>query len=243
MPRSPHTAPRCRRLAALWRALAWAALIAPSFAWAGVEEDVREVYETPNLQREVEVELPDGWGTLPPTQVPKEPEQAPEEADEPRVSQGAGEIGGILMWILIALTGGAALAALIMRLSNYHPEVKGQGEAEAPPPLPAADLRRDAETEAEALARAGRYGEAIHALLLKTLEALARHRRLRPALTSREILAAIELHPEAQGALAQLVDAVEISLFGGQIPGEQAWRACQASFERFIGAYQRKVAA
>lgn len=91
---------------------------------------------------------------------------------------------------------------------------------------------------ARAMAAAGRFGEAIHLLLLETLEALSRAARLSPALTSREIVARVALPARAREALAGLVTAVELSRFGGAEPGEEDYRACLARFEAFLGSYR-----
>jgi hypothetical protein len=101
---------------------------------------------------------------------------------------------------------------------------------------PALEVRT---ADAQALAGAGRYGEAIHLLLLETLAALSRAARLSPALTSREVLARVALPPPALEALAGLVVAVEVSRFGGAEPGEQDYRACLDRFQAFQAGYRR----
>jgi len=93
--------------------------------------------------------------------------------------------------------------------------------------------------DAEAFAARGSYGEAVHALLLRTLEALSRAARLSPALTSREIVTRVELSPRARLALRGLVYAVEVSRFGGAAPGEEEYRACRERFEEFLATYGR----
>ncbi len=91
---------------------------------------------------------------------------------------------------------------------------------------------------AEALAVEGRFAEAIHALLLDTLEALSRAARLAPSLTSREIVARFPLAPRASDALAGLVDAVEVTWFGGAVPGEAEYRRCLERFHAFRDTYR-----
>ena len=97
--------------------------------------------------------------------------------------------------------------------------------------------------DAEALARAGRFGEAIHVLLLRTLEELVRRldRPLPRSRTSREILAEVRLPEEAHGALAHLIGAVEVSFFGGDEPGERDYQVCVDRFRVFADAYTRGV--
>ncbi|MFN3202847.1 MAG: DUF4129 domain-containing protein [Bradymonadia bacterium] len=218
-------------------------------AFAGGQDEVRaeidNIYRGDRLQKELDVDLSDGWGDLKPPQTTtsqRERRVPTRERDDLELEVGSG-LGKGLMWILIGVCGVVLVIGTAQRLGNYTPDVASTSAVDAQQaPVKADVLRRRVGGEAESLAQAGDYAEAIHALLLKTLEALSRHRQLRPAMTSREIVSQIELHPEARDALSHLVDAVEISLFGGRQPGESAWRACQASFEQFLGAYQRRVA-
>jgi hypothetical protein len=134
----------------------------------------------------------------------------------------------------------AALAVLVVLLATWLARRLGRGVADvavdgapaagAPVQIPIASAR--------ALAAEGRYGEAIHALLLETLEALSRAARLAPSLTSREILARVRLPVRARDALAGLVVAVEVSRFGGAEPGEPDYLACLDRFEAFLASYR-----
>lgn len=111
----------------------------------------------------------------------------------------------------------------------------------APRPAAApAELRHAPLQAAERLAAQGRFGEAIHALLLRTFEVLAQHRRtpLAPSFTSREILERIPVPGEARAALGGLVAAVEVSHFGPARPGEEEYRSCLGAFHRFVSAYE-----
>jgi hypothetical protein len=94
--------------------------------------------------------------------------------------------------------------------------------------------------DADELARAGRYAEAIHTLLLRTLIELVRATRTRvpAALTSREILARVPLVPAARAALDALVAAVEVTHFGDEVPGPADYERCRGEFQRFADAYR-----
>lgn len=135
----------------------------------------------------------------------------------------------LLLWTALAVLVTLAIAWLVRRLSA------GARDAEVDEPAPAAppDVRVES---AEALARDGRWAEAIHALLLETLAALSRASRLAPSLTSREILASVRLPARARDALLGLVEAVEISHFGGTDPSEGDYRACLDRFRAFQDA-------
>lgn len=137
----------------------------------------------------------------------------------------------ILLWTALAVLVVLAVSWLVRRLSAgaRDAEVHEEGPA-APVAIPVAS--------AEALAAEGRFAEAIHALLLETLEALSRAARLAPSLTSREIVDRVALPARARDALAGLVVAVEVSRFGGARAAEDDYRACLARFHAFLDTYR-----
>lgn len=143
---------------------------------------------------------------------------------------------GLVLRILAVLAAGALVSLaggwLVRRL---RPGVADVAAAPAPAPDGAAAIPF---ASAEALAAAGRHGEAIHALLLDTLAALSRAARLAPSLTSREIVARVALPARARDALAGLVAAVEVSRFGGAAPGPEDYRACLERFHVFLACYR-----
>jgi len=145
-----------------------------------------------------------------------------------------------LMWILIAVTVVLIGAWLFgeLRRERRTPATTGQDEVETARAGPADVVERPL-GDAEALAAAGRYGEAIHILLLRTLEALVRRAgaALPASLTSREILARVALADEARAALGHLVQAVEISHFGDTVPAAADYATCVARFQRFAAVY------
>jgi len=137
----------------------------------------------------------------------------------------------ILLFTALAVAVALAIAWLVTRLRGRAGEVaidEGTAPAQLEVPLEGA----------ERLAAAGRFAEAIHALLLETLAALSRAAQLAPSLTSREILSRVRLPVRARDALAGLVLAVEISRFGGTPAGEGDYRACLERFHAFLGTYR-----
>jgi hypothetical protein len=154
---------------------------------------------------------------------------------------GVGAAGAALFWILLCV-----LAVLLVvwlasewqgREKNADPSVARANAPPAPsmPLIPLDDI--------EALAAAGRFADAIHLLLLRTIGALTKASASLPlSLTSREILAAVPFRPGAREVLAGLVDVVEVSLFGGRPVGEADYVDCRARFDRFA-ALQSGVAA
>lgn len=149
------------------------------------------------------------------------------------------DVAGAMVWVLAGV-GALLVVAWLLR------DLLGLGTR---PIRAAVDARPDDATvravvaaplrDAEALAADGKFGEAIHVLLLRTLAALIERgrRRVPPSLTSREIIAAVELPADADAALRGLVSAVEVSHFGGQEPAAAEWQLCLDHFHRFARAF------
>jgi hypothetical protein len=136
----------------------------------------------------------------------------------------------ILLWTALAVLVVLAVSWLVRRLAA------GARDVEVAEPAGAAAVPELRLESAAALAAAGRWAEAIHALLLETLEALSRAARLAPSLTSREIVERVRLPAPARDALEGLVVAVELSRFGGAPAGEGDYRACLSRFRAFQDA-------
>jgi hypothetical protein len=155
--------------------------------------------------------------------------------------EGTGPFFQLVFWIAVALLAALVIYALVRRLSGAELDF---WKRRRPPEDPAEDWRpeeapaRALLAEADALAAAGRFDEAAHLLLFRSIEEID-HRRpqlVRPALTSREIVGAPELPAGPRGALAQIVGAVEQSLFAGRLLGEEDWRSCRSAYESFAFA-------
>ena len=95
--------------------------------------------------------------------------------------------------------------------------------------------------EADELARQGNFAEAMHILLLRSLDELRRHLGVSIAvsLTSREILRHINLPPEGQPVLADIINRVEISYFGAHCPGADDYGSCRGSFDSLTEVLRR----
>jgi hypothetical protein len=94
--------------------------------------------------------------------------------------------------------------------------------------------------DAEEHAARGEYREAIHTLLLRTLQELVRSSAVRvgPAMTSREILGRVPLAPDARDALQGLIVAVELTHFGDDEATSEDYLRCRAQFQKFATAFR-----
>jgi hypothetical protein len=153
----------------------------------------------------------------------------------------AAPIAGLMRLVAYAVV---AVAVVMVLLWLFRDLRRGDPPAIEGEELPQATVDQDVLErpigEADELARAGRYAEAIHTLLLRTLIELVRATRTRvpAALTSREILARVPLVPPARAALDALVAAVEVTHFGDEVPGAADYERCRGEFQRFADAYR-----
>lgn len=89
--------------------------------------------------------------------------------------------------------------------------------------------------EADALARDGRYSEAVHLLLFRSIQdiQMKRGEGVPPSLTAREIGGLSGLPHKARSALSPIIAIVERSFFGGRDVDEDNWRSARSSYETF----------
>lgn len=91
----------------------------------------------------------------------------------------------------------------------------------------------EAQIEADDLARQGRYGEAMHLLLLKSLTEIRRGLGVSFAvsLTSREILRRVQLPDLGRDALSGVVQSVERTYYGGRSASQEDYIDCRTRFD------------
>lgn len=108
-------------------------------------------------------------------------------------------------------------------------------------PAAIAGRMETAHSSAEELARLGDFAQAMHVLLLQSVNELRCQLDISIAvsLTSREILAMISLGPKARGAFADIIDRVEVSYFGRHVPDEEDYQACRSDFESLTDALKQ----
>ncbi|MEQ1510189.1 MAG: DUF4129 domain-containing protein [Sphingopyxis sp.] len=96
--------------------------------------------------------------------------------------------------------------------------------------------------EADMLASEGRYGEAVHLLMGRSVEDITRRRPgvLKPALTARSIATLDDLPAQARVAFGRIAEAVERSLWARQPIAADEWSTARAAYEDFaFGAHWR----
>jgi len=205
------------------------ALVRPAAAESDVSARARRL-----LDDSYQTALPDESGVAP--QV-IDPDQRPIERrhDGDGGGGGSGLAYGLLIAIAVAVVAGLGVW-MWRELSGYGgPPLQAPGDA---PPAPAPlDLERPL-ADADQLARAGRYAEAMHVLLARTLGELLRVRSvaLHASWTSREVLARVggALPGGARDALAGLIGAVEVTWFGDDIPSANDYANCVGHFQRVV---------
>ncbi|MET0269101.1 MAG: DUF4129 domain-containing protein [Sphingomonas sp.] len=147
----------------------------------------------------------------------------------------------ILLWGVLAVA--AMLLAWIVvdrirhgvwrlpRRRRAAPAVPAVEETWAPAAGPVRAWLRDA----DALAAEGRFAEAVHHLLLRSIEDIGRHRpgAVRPALTARELARAPILPAPVAALFARIAASVERSLFGGAPVDAADWQAARAAYADF----------
>jgi hypothetical protein len=139
-----------------------------------------------------------------------------------------------MFWGGLAL--GAALILWFVAREVWETRLKRKPATAAP-----ADWRPEPEAaralleEADRLAAAGRFGEAIHLLLFRSIDDIAGRRPglVRPALTSRDIARLDQMPPPARSAFARIAERVEHSFFGGRPANSEDFAKARGDYEAF----------
>ena len=179
------------------------------------------------------------FGPVPPLNLPQPSEpawlKALRDLLEP-IGKALGMSWPVLQWVLIALAVAAVLYAL-WRLSEPLRERVGQGSAETVDLdwTPDRDAALALLEDADRLAAEGRYDEAAHLLLQRSVHHIASARPdwVHPATTAREITAIPALPGAARQAFAVIAGRVERSLFALRALDLADWQAARAAYADF----------
>ncbi|HEY3951249.1 hypothetical protein [Phenylobacterium sp.] len=146
--------------------------------------------------------------------------------------------------VSIVFWGGLAVGGLLVVWFIYR-EIRAMQARRRPAAAPvAAGWRPEPEKaralmeEADHLAGAGRFDEAVHLLLFRSIDDIAGRRPgvVRPALTSRDIARLDGMPGVARDAFGRIAARVETSFFGGRPVSRQDFAAARGDYETFAFA-------
>jgi hypothetical protein len=156
------------------------------------------------------------------------------------ISEAAKVLAPYAVWIFWIGVGLALLAVLYLiardTLGSRLPFRKRRSARVKPADWrPEALKARALLADADRLAEQGRYDEAAHLLLFRSIDDIdeRRPRLVRPALTARDISRLDAVPPAARSAFARIAAIVERSLFGGHVLDAAAFSDCRAAYEMF----------
>ena len=143
-----------------------------------------------------------------------------------------------VFWIGVALLAGLIVYALVREVLQLRPgpaKPKLEEAVQQPEWRPDIAAARDLLAAADRLADEGRYAEAAHLILLRSVEDIESRRpsAVRPALTTREIASLTVLPEAARPAFVKIGRVVERSLFGGTGVGAAEFADCRRDYEAF----------
>jgi hypothetical protein len=141
-------------------------------------------------------------------------------------------------WVGLALLVGLLLYFLVtevMGVQLFKVKPKAAAAAEAPAWRPDTQEARDLLAAADKLASEGNFNEAVHLILLRSIEHIDRFRPLavRPALTAREIGAIPALPDPARPIFVRIASAVERTLFAGMNIDQNEFSVCRQAYADF----------
>lgn len=179
---------------------------------------------------------------LPLPQAPPPPPTPPDWPWARAIADFFGMLGPLLQ--VVFWVGLAVVVALLIffigreigrtRFGWFKPK-PAKPEAAAKPWRPDEQAARTLLADADRLAAEGKFAEAAHLLLLRSIEDFdsRRPRTVRPALTTRDIASLEELPDAARPAFGSIARVVERSLFGGAPVGQSDFAACRQAYEDF----------
>lgn len=215
-------------------------------AWKEVRADPAIQFGPLPVDLPSQTPLPDATSTMPPMQLPppKPPPPEPSQLGEwlrqifEPIGKALGLAWPVMQWVLIVLGAAMVLYALwrliapwLARRGSDRAEAMAQAAAWSPDRSAAEQLLDDA----DALAATGKFAEATHLLLKRSVEQIAAARPdwVLPASTTREISAIPALPESARTAFALIAQRVERSLFALRRLDQGDWQAARAAYADF----------
>lgn len=137
------------------------------------------------------------------------------------------------MLLIIGLVVLVGLTVLWIGSSVQDRKRRSHGSGPAPDPTKEGLFDEFTLDHVEEAARAGRYDEAVHLLLLLAVKRLSARQKVSTPwnLTSRELLRVLPKSEEERSLFKKLVATVELSLFGGRPVSEDGYKANRGHYE------------
>lgn len=144
----------------------------------------------------------------------------------------------ILFWVGLAVIVAGLLFLIVrelLRLRLPRPKAETAVVVAEPTWQPDEATARNLLAEADAIASEGRYAEAAHLLLMRSVEDIQQRtpHAIKTSLTTREIASATALPAAARPAFVHIGQVVERSLFGGRPVDAQDFADCRRAYEDF----------
>ena len=180
------------------------------------------------------------------TQLPIDaPEKTERQAPLPTPWHLSGDVASIVLYAALAIGLGLVLYSIRDRLPTFGTRRLVARRPDAVAEAAAVERMVETQIEADELAGQGRYAEAMHALLLRSLTEMRKRLQFSFAdsLTSREILRALDLPEGGRASLGDIIRRVEFVYFGLHPARSEDYAACRTSYETLTSAMQRASAA
>ena len=147
---------------------------------------------------------------------------------------------GWIQWVLLALVIGLVLYAIVRMIDPAGLRFRSRGQPQVEELRVAEGAALQLLDEADRLAAEGRYDEAVHLLLMRSVGQIAELRPdlIPPSSTAREISALPALPDRARTAFGVIATRVEASLFALRRLGAEDWQAARDAYAQFALGYQ-----
>ena len=150
------------------------------------------------------------------------------------ILEGFGHLMVIVFWLGVAALAGLVLWSLGMAAARFVRERRARPAPEAPAPYaPTPKAARTLLEDAAALARDGRYGEAVRLILRRSIEDMERQRpgAVRDAMTAREIGRLAILSDAARAGFGRIAALVERAAFAGRALSREEYEEARGVYE------------